>query len=320
MKRDYTLDLVNVSEATARAAATLKGRGDEPGVDALAQSAMAEALEELNIAGRVAFSIGVRDSESPLYAGAKIGGANSEDRNLEFALAPLEGTIQAAAGGSNAVTALALASAGSILKVPKVKMDKLACGPEGRGLLSLEKTPLENLQILAEAKGVAIDELTVVILDRPRHDRLVESVREAGARIALMPDGDLIAAIATCFSDTGLDLLLGVGNAGQGVMAAIALKCLGGDFQGRLQPRGREDQEAMDAYGISDSEKVYTLDDIVAGDCAFAATGITEGFLLNGVRFSMGRAHTHSLSAASQNGIVRTMTSTFPALHELADA
>jgi len=234
MDRNIGLEAVRLTEAAAIASARLMGRGDEKAADQAAVDAMRKAFNELHIRGTIVIGEGERDEAPMLYIGEKVGRGANDDPEVDIALDPLEGTTLTATGGPSALSVLAMADKGNLLNAPDTYMDKIAVGPSGKGAIDLRKTPLQNLRAIADKKGVYIEDLTVIILNRPRHEKLIAEVRQTGARIKLIGDGDVSAAIATCFPETGVDVLMGIGGAPEGVIAAAALRCSGGDMQGRL--------------------------------------------------------------------------------------
>ena len=308
MDRNLALELVRVTEAAAIAAARTMGRGDSNGSDQEAVSAMRTAFQTMDIDGTIVIGEGERDEAPMLYIGEKVGLAGPTSPAVDIALDPLEGTGLCAYGRPGALAVVAMAPAGCFLHAPDIYMDKLAVGPAGRGVVDITLSPTENLQRLADAKGQSVEELTVMILDRSRHEDLIREVRDAGARIKLIQDGDVHAAIATCSEDTGIDLLLGIGGAPEGVLAAAALQCIGGDMQGRLIYRNeREMDRARTMLGDGDIHRVFTIDDLAHGDIVFAATGVTSGEMLPGVRFFAGGAETHSIAMRARSGTIRTI-------------
>jgi fructose-1,6-bisphosphatase II len=264
---------------------------------------MHKAFGAIGVRGTVIIGEGDVDEVPVLYAGEKLGAGKGPE--IEIALDALEGATICAVGGYNALSIIAIADKGGLLRVPDMHMEKVAVGPEGRGVVDLDRAPAENLRALAEAKGVYVEDLTVVILDRPRHARLVEEIRRAGARIKLLSDGDVAAALATTKPESGIDMLLGIGGAPQGVLAAAALKCLGGDFQGRLHPRNEGDAARARAAGFTDLSRKYTLEELASGNVMFAATAVTSGDFLRGVRFFKGGASTNSVIMRSSSRTVR---------------
>jgi fructose-1,6-bisphosphatase class II len=250
---------------------------------------------------------GERDEAPMLYIGEKVGCGGPK---VDIALDPLEGTTICATGAPNALAVIAMADGGNLLHCPDTYMEKIAVGPAGKGVVDLDKTPTENLRALAEAKRCRVEDLTVIILSRPRHEALIKEVRQAGARIRLIGDGDVSAAIATTKPETGIDLLLGIGGAPEGVLAAAALRCVGGEFQGRLAPRNNDEIERAKKMGVTDIKKKFKIDELAAGDVMFAATGVTDGDYLQGVHFFAGGATTQSVVMRSRSRTVRLINAT----------
>jgi fructose-1,6-bisphosphatase II / sedoheptulose-1,7-bisphosphatase len=292
-------DIVRITEAAAVAAAKLRGRGDEAAADEAAALAMYRELAQLPFAGTVVVGEGEEGEIPHLYIGETIGTGGAE---VELAVDPIEGSTLCAKALPNALAVIAIAEPGSFLKVPDIYMDKIAIGPGfEQGLVDLDASPKENLERLAKAKGVKISEITACILDRPRHGRLIEAVRKAGAAIRLIGDGDIAGVIHTTEpQDTGIDIYMGVGGAPEGILAAAALCCIGGQMQGRFMATNEEQRERAKAAGIEDFERKYSIPDMVSGDLKFAATGITDGSLLEGVRFSNDMISTHTVTMRSQ--------------------
>jgi fructose-1,6-bisphosphatase II len=305
MDRNLALEVVRVTEAASLAAARLMGRGDNKGADAAAVEAMRKSFNALHITGKVVIGEGERDEAPMLFIGEQVGRCQKGDPEIEIAVDPLEGTTICATGGPNSISVIAMGEKGSLLNAPDTYMDKIAVGPRASGAIDLAKSPSENLRRVAEALDKYVEDLTVVILDRPRHEKLIREVRDAGARIKLIGDGDVAAAINTCFPETGVDMLLGSGGAPEGVIAAAALRCVGGDMQGRLAFRNDKERERATAMGIKDLEKVFTIEELAKGDVMFAATGVTNGDFLKGVRFMSGGAKTQSVVMRSSTGTVR---------------
>lgn len=309
MQRNLALELVRVTEAAAIASARTMGQGNSHNSDHQAVSAMRAAFDSLEINGTVVIGEGERDEAPMLFIGEQVGRQHAEDPGMDIALDPLEGTDLCAQGRPGAISVVAMGPKGNMLNAPDIYMNKIAVGPAGRGIIDIDKTPTENLHALAKAKGVQVHELTAIILDRSRHDKLIEEIRKAGARIKLIPDGDVHAAIATCDPETGLDILFGVGGAPEGVLAAAALQCVGGDIQGRLI--FRNDQEMARAQRVmgedADIHRKLKIDDLAHGELVFAATGITTGEMLRGVRFWADGCETHSVVMRSASGTVRTV-------------
>ena len=309
MDRNLALEVVRVTEAAALWSARLMGRGDEKAADQAAVDAMRQAFNGLAIDGTIVIGEGERDEAPMLYIGEKVGGGKG-GTEVDIALDPLEGTTICANGGPNALSVIAMADKGNFLHCPDTYMDKIAVGPVGKGVVDLDKSPTENLKALAQAKGARVEDLTVIILYRPRHEALIKEVRKAGARIRLISDGDVSAAIATTKPETGIDLLLGIGGAPEGVLAAAALRCVGGEMQGRLKPRNPEEIERAHKMGIKDIEKKFSIEDLASGEVMFAATGVTDGDYLDGVHFFPGGATTHSVVMRSKTRTIRFVNTT----------
>jgi len=304
LDRSLVLDAVRVTEAAAIASWTLVGRGDEIAADQAAVDAMRNALNELAIDGEIVIGEGERDEAPMLYIGEKVG--TGKGPAIDIALDPLEGTTLAAKAMPNALTVMAWAPKGTLLNAPDIYMDKIACGPGlPPGVIDLDRTPAENVQALAAAKGVGPEQITVCVLDRPRHAEIIASVRSVGARVYLITDGDVAGVINTTDPSTGIDLYVGSGGAPEGVLACAALKCVGGQFQGRLLFRNADEKARAAKWGISDLDRKYDLHDIVRGDAIFAATGVTWGNLLEGVTYKDGCVHTHTLVMNSSTSTVR---------------
>jgi len=301
MERNLAMELVRVTEAAALSASLLMGRGDEKAADQAAVDAMRHALNTLPISGTVVIGEGERDEAPMLYIGEKVGGGGV---HLDIALDPLEGTTITAKGGPNALSVIAMAEKGGFLHAPDVYMEKIAIGLEEH-IVDLDETPAKNLKELAKAKGVAVSDLVACILDRPRHLELIRQVRSAGARIMLISDGDVSGVIATAEAQSGVDIYLGSGGAPEGVLAAAALRCVGGFMQGRLLFRNDDEKARADGWGVEDLDKKYGLTDLAKGDVMFAATGVTDGAMLKGVRRFAGGAHTHSIIMRSKTGTIR---------------
>lgn len=303
MNRNLALEFVRVTEMAAIASARLMGRGDEKAADQAAVDAMRAMLDSVECDATVVIGEGERDEAPMLYIGEKVGTGRGAE--LEIALDPLEGTTVCATGGYNSISVMAIAEKGNFLHAPDTYMLKIACGAEGRGLIDINESPKENLRRLADAKKCRIADLTAVILDRPRHKDLIQLVREAGARIQLIGDGDVAASIACCNPNSGVDILFGTGGAPEGVISAAALRCMGGDFQGILQPRNSEEVERAKKMGVNDIKKVFKIDDLARGNVMFCATGVTTGNFLRGVQFKAWGATTHSIVMRSSSGTVR---------------
>ena len=304
LDRSLVLDAVRVTEAAAIASWTLVGRGDEKAADQAAVDAMRNALNELAIDGEIVIGEGERDEAPMLYIGEKVG--TGKGPAIDIALDPLEGTTLAAKAMPNALAVMAWAPKGTLLNAPDTYMDKIACGPGlPAGVIDLDKSPAENVQAIAAAKGVSPEQITVCVLDRPRHAEIIASVRSVGARVYLITDGDVAGVINTTDPSTGIDLYVGSGGAPEGVLACAALKCVGGQFQGRLLFRNSDEKARAAKWGITELDKKYDLHDIVRGDAIFAATGVTWGNLLEGVTYKDGCVHTHTLVMNSSTGTVR---------------
>jgi len=307
LDRVLVLEMVRVTEAAAIAASKLIGRGDEKAADHAAVEAMRAALNELAMDGTVVIGEGERDEAPMLYIGEKVGSAQGSGPRIDIALDPLEGTTITAKAGPNALAVLAIAEEGCLLNAPDVYMDKLAVGPGyPEGVIDLAKTPTENVQAVAAAKGVAPNEIIVCVLDRPRHADLIAELRGIGCGIQLIPDGDVAGVIATTNEDTTIDLYMGSGGAPEGVLAAAALRCVGGQFNGRLLFRNDDERARARKWGIEDLNKIYRLEELAKGDCIFAATGVTDGSLLQGVkRLKGGVMTTESVVMRASSGTVR---------------
>ena len=302
MNRNFALEFVRVTEAAALASARWMGRGDEKAADHAAVEAMRGMLNSIEFEGRVVIGEGERDQAPMLYIGEQVGAGGPR---LDLALDPLEGTTVCARGGNHSLSVIAIAQEGHFLHAPDVYMQKIAVGPAAQGSIDLQLSPTENLKSIAQALKSKVEYLTVVILDRPRHVDLIAEVREAGARIALIEDGDVTAAIATCKPGSGVDVLMGIGGAPEGVLAAAALRCMGGDFQGRLVFHKDEERARARKMGIIDLNYIYSIHELARGHVLFCATGVTPGSLLDGVRFSSGGASTHSMVMRSETGTIR---------------
>ncbi len=309
MERNLALEVVRVTEAAALSSARWMGLGNEKAAHQAAVDAMRRAFDAVPFSGTVVIGEGERDESPMLFVGERVGSGDGPE--LDMALDPLEGTAIVAQGRANAMSVVAIAEKGGILYVPDTYMEKIAVGPRAKGAVDLGLSPEQNLQTIAEAMKCYVEDLTVVILDRPRHAELIRAVREVGARIKLIQDGDVSAAIATGFPDTGVDVLMGIGGAHEGVLAAAALQCLGGDMQGRLKPRNDHEVERARRMGIKDVDRIYRIGDLAkSGDVMFAATGVTDGDLLRGVRFFGGGARTHSVVMRYRSGTVRFIEAT----------
>ncbi len=314
MDRNLALEVVRVTEAAALASARFMGRGDAKGADHAAVEAMRHAFQSMQICGTVVIGEGERDEAPMLFIGERVGQGWQEAAGacprVDIAVDPLEGTNLCATGAPDAIAVVALAQDGQFLNAPDTYMDKIAVGPEARGAIDITRSATWNLAAIAEAKKARVPDLTAIILERPRHQALIAEVRRAGARIRLITDGDVSAAIATCKPETGIDVLFGIGGAPEGVLAAAALRCVGGDMQGRLKWRSGEERARGRKMGITDDDRVYKLEDLAQGEVMFAATGVTDGAFLGGVKFFGGGAVTRSVVMRSKSGTIRTIDST----------
>jgi fructose-1,6-bisphosphatase class II len=306
MDRNLALESVRVTEAAAIAAARTVGLGDEKLSDRAAVEAMRTAFNKIDMKARVVIGEGERDEAPMLFIGETLGSGTGPE--VELALDPLEGTTICAHGLPNALAVAAFAEPGGFLHAPDVYMMKIAVGPSARGVIDLSQSATWNLQRIAEKKDCKLSELTVVILHRPRHENLIREVRALGCRIHLIQDGDVSAAIATCDPETGIDALLGTGGAPEGVIAAAALRCMGGEIQGRLLFRNDEEKSRAYKMGIKDLDRIYHMEDLAKGRVMFTATGVTTGAFIKGVNFFSGGCVTHSIVMRSQTGTVRYLT------------
>jgi fructose-1,6-bisphosphatase II len=308
MERLLALEMVRVTEAAALASARYMGRGDRNGADQAATESMRRTMDEVDFAGRIVIGEGERDEAPMLYIGEEVG-RNDGDHPvpaIDIAVDPLEGTNLVALGQAGAITVLAASEEGGLVHAPDTYMEKLCVGPPAAGQVDIRVSPTENLERIAKALGRTVKDITIVILDRPRHADLIEEVRAAGARIKLIGDGDLSAAISCAVSGTGVHAVMGTGGAPEGVITAAALRCLGGEIQARFRYRSDEERARGTRMGHGDEERVYRTEDLAPGDhLVFAATGVTAGDLLEGVRFFGGGARTHSMTMAYQTQQVR---------------
>jgi fructose-1,6-bisphosphatase II len=304
------LEMVRVTEAAAIASARFMGRGEKDEADDAAVEAMRRTMDEIEFAGTIVIGEGERDEAPMLFIGEEVGRRHDSDRRsvpeIDIAVDPLEGTNLVAHGQANAITVLAASEKGGLLNAPDTYLEKLCVGPVVAGKVDIRESPTENLRRIAEALGRRVNDITVVILERPRHEALIEEVRSAGARIKLISDGDLSAAISCAVSGTGVHAVMGIGGAPEGVLTAAALRCLGGEIQARFRYRSPEERARGAAMGHGDEDRVYSTDELASGEnLVFAATGVTGGDLLQGVRFFGGGARTHSLIMAYQTKQVR---------------
>lgn len=304
MDRNLGLEMVRVTEAAAVASARWLGKGEKDNADQAAVKAMRSVFSDVDFDGTVVIGEGERDEAPMLYIGEKVGTGSSP--KVDVALDPLECTNSVAYARPNALAVVAIGPHGQFLHAPDTYMEKIAVGEEAREAIDLSRTPTENLHRISEALGLALENMTVVILDRERHEPLINEVRKAGCRIQLIADGDVSAAIATALPDTGVDVLMGTGGAPEGVLAAAALRCVGGAMQGRLRPRSQQEVERAQRMGVTDINHIYTEVELAGGDdLMFAATGVTNGDLLRGVQFRPTGAVTHSIVMRSQSRTVR---------------
>jgi fructose-1,6-bisphosphatase II / sedoheptulose-1,7-bisphosphatase len=304
LDRVLVLEMVRVTEAAAVAASKLVGRGDEKAADAAAVEAMRAALNELYMDGTVVIGEGERDEAPMLYIGEKVG--LGKGPAIDIALDPLEGTTICAKAGPNSLAVLAIAEHGGLLNAPDVYMDKIAVGPGlPEGVIDLDRSPTENVRAIAAAKGVAPNEIIACVLDRPRHERLIAELRAIGCGVMLIGDGDVAGVIATTDPDTTIDVYMGSGGAPEGVLACAALRCVGGQFKGRLLFRNDDERARAHKWGVTDLDKQYDLSELASGDCIFAATGVTDGSLLAGVKRRGGKMTTESVVMRASSGTVR---------------
>ncbi|MES2803111.1 MAG: class II fructose-bisphosphatase [Bdellovibrionota bacterium] len=308
MDRNLALEFVRITEAAAIASAKWTGSGQEKAADQAAVDAMRKAFDSVRMDGTVVIGEGERDEAPMLYIGEKVGNKNDDAPQIDIALDPLEGTTICATGGVGAISVMAMAERGGFLHAPDTYMDKIAVGPEAKGCIDIDKSATENLNRISEMLKKPVNEITAVILQRPRHEALIAEVRKAGARIHLIDDGDVSAAVAAAWPDSGIDVLFGIGGAPEGVISAAAMRCLGGDFQGRLKFRNEEEKARALRMGVKDLNKKYSLNELASGHVMFCATGVTDGPLLKGVKVYPGRkARTHSVVMRSQTGTIRNV-------------
>jgi fructose-1,6-bisphosphatase II / sedoheptulose-1,7-bisphosphatase len=307
LDRVLVLEMVRVTEAAAIAASKLIGRGDEKAADAAAVEAMRLAFNDLYMDGTVVIGEGERDEAPMLYIGEKVGNAIGTGPRIDIALDPLEGTTITAKAGPNALAVLAISEEGGLLNAPDVYMEKLAVGPDlPDGIIDLNRSVKENVEAVANAKGVDPHEIIVCVLDRPRHEKLIAELRAIGCGIMLIPDGDVAGVIATTNPETNIDMYMGSGGAPEGVLACAALRCVGGQFQGKLLFRNDDERARARKWGITDLDKIYDLKELAKGDCIFAATGVTDGSLLAGVKRLPGsKLTTDSVVMRASTGTVR---------------
>lgn len=306
LDRVLVLEMVRVTEAAAIAASTLTGRGDEKAADAAAVEAMRASLNELYMDGTVVIGEGERDEAPMLYIGEKVGSAPGKGPKIDIALDPLEGTTICAKAGPNSLAVLAIAEEGNLLNAPDVYMDKIAVGPGyPPNIIDLDKSVTDNICAIAAAKGVEPRDIIACVLDRPRHEKLIAELRSLGCGVVLIGDGDVAGVIATTDPDTTIDVYMGQGGAPEGVLSCAALRCVGGQFKGRLLFRNDDERARARKWGISDLDKQYDLSELAKGDCIFAATGVTDGSLLAGVKRKKGKMTTESVVMRASSGTVR---------------
>lgn len=308
MDRNYAMEFVRVTEMAAIESARLMGRGDEKQADQAAVTAMRKMFNSIDFDGRVVIGEGERDEAPMLYIGEQVG--TGKGARLDLALDPLEGTTICAKGGNNSISVIAIAEDGHFLHAPDTYMEKIAVGPEASSAIDLSMSPTQNLKEIARAKKTEVENLTVVILDRPRHADLIAEVRRAGARIWLIGDGDVSAAISAAMPNSGVDVLMGTGGAPEGVIAAAAIRCIGGNMQGRLKFRNDDEIARARKMGVTEIHRIWQLEEMAKGNVMFCATGVTQGNFLNGVRFTPGGAETHSIVMRSETGTVREIHAT----------
>jgi len=309
LDRVLVLEMVRVTEAAAVAASRWIGRGDNDAADAAAVEAMRAALNELPMDGTVVIGEGERDEAPMLYIGERVGSAQGTGPKIDIALDPLEGTTLTATAGPNALAVLAIAEEGGLLNAPDTYMQKLAIGPGyPEGTIDLARPVADNIRAIASAKGVEPRQIIACVLDRPRHAELIAELRALGCGIVLIPDGDVAGVIATADPDTSIDVYIGTGGAPEGVLAAAALRCVGGQIQGKLLFRNDDEIARARRWGIEDLDRVYTLDDMAKGDCIFAATGVTDGSLLKGVHRRKECVTTETLVMRASSGTVRRIS------------
>ena len=307
LDRVLVLEMVRVTEAAAIAASRWIGRGDNDAADAAAVEAMRTAFNDLPFDGTVVIGEGERDEAPMLFIGEKVGCCEPGAPKIDIALDPLEGTTITATAGPNALAVLAIAEEGCLLNAPDVYMEKLAIGPGySEGTIDLNRSPADNVRSLAKAKGCDPTDIRACVLDRPRHQAIIDDLRSLGCAIQLIPDGDVAGVIAVTDPDTGIDVYMGTGGAPEGVLAAAALRCVGGQMQGRLLFRNDDEKARAARWGVTDLDRVYSLEDMARGDCIFAATGVTDGSLLEGVhRHKGGCVSTESIVMRASSGTVR---------------
>jgi fructose-1,6-bisphosphatase II len=312
--RNLALEFVRITEAAALASARLMGRGDRKLADHVAVEAMRRSFDHIDIRGTVVIGEGERDEAPMLFIGERVGkgwiDADDDSPRVDIAVDPLEGTNLCATGQPDAIAVIAIADDGKFLNAPDTYMEKIAVGPSGRGVIDMRESATWNLERIAEAKGKKVQDVTAVILERDRHKELIEEVRASGARIRLITDGDVSGAVMTCKEESGIDVLFGIGGAPEGVLAAAALRCVGGEIQGRLRFRNDDERARAKRMGAREEGHIYSTEELASGNVMFAATGVTTGYLLDGVKFFGGGAKTESIVMRSKSGTVRVIHST----------
>lgn len=309
MDRNLALELVRVTEAAALVSSQFMGKGDKNGADGAAVEAMRKAFESVKISGEVVIGEGELDEAPMLYIGEKVGMNTEDSMEVDIAVDPLDGTTLIAKGLPNAISVIAMGSKGSLLNAPDTYMKKIVVGPKAKGAIDLTKTPEENIISVAKALGKKTSQMTISVQDRERHNDIIEAARKLGSRIQMFSDGDVATGIATCFEETGIDMMMGIGGGPEGVILAAAIKCMGGDMQGQIYPLSDQERSRCYEMGLSDSDidKVLLIDDLAKGDnLFFAATGITEGYLLEGVKnIDDNKAKTQSVVMRAKTGTIR---------------
>ncbi len=312
--RNLALEVVRITEAAALASARLMGRGDRMLADHVAVEAMRRAFDTIDIRGTVVIGEGERDEAPMLYIGERVGAGwldnDADSPKVDIAVDPLEGTNLCATGAPDAISVIAIADDGQFLNAPDTYMQKIAVGPDCRGVIDLRESPTWNLERIAKAKGKKLDELTAVILERDRHNELIAEVRAAGVRIRLITDGDVAGAVMTALPESGIDVLFGTGGSPEGVISAAALRCIGGELQGRLRYRNDDERARATRMGVKAEDHIYGTEELAQGNVMFAATGVTQGYLLDGVTFTGGGATTQSIVMRSKSGTVRRIHAT----------
>lgn len=306
MDRNLALEFVRVTEAAAMAAVKWMGKGDGKAADGAAVDAMRIRFNQIDFLGEIMIGEGKKDEAPELYIGEKVGLAKTSSACLDIAVDPLECTDSVANGRPNAIAVIATGATGSLFHAPDMYMHKIACGPAAKGAINLDASTVENLQQVAKCLQKEVSELVVIVMDRPRHEQLIKEIRTSGARVQLITDGDVAGAIAPSLPDSGIDLLMGIGASAEGVLASVAIKCLGGDLQARLAPKNNEQRAEIKAMGIADANKLLTIEDLAKGnELTFTATGVIDGPLLRGVRYTADRCITHSVVMRVRSGTVR---------------